>query len=74
MRNETAQKKIAAYFQAAVFFVVLCSVCGTEGGTTDWNSRTEQRERPKRDRLIARIVDITNDFFKIEFKVFSNKK
>ena len=23
---------------------------------TDWNSRTEQRERPKRDRLIARVV------------------
>jgi hypothetical protein len=29
---------------------------GTEGGTTDWNSRTEQRERPKRDRLIASPV------------------
>ncbi len=24
---------------------------------TDWNSRTEQRERPKRDRLIARDVE-----------------
>ena len=24
---------------------------------TDWNSRTEQRERPKRDRLIARDVN-----------------
>jgi hypothetical protein len=23
---------------------------------TDWNSRTEQRERPKRDRLIARDI------------------
>ena len=26
-----------------------------EGGTTDWNSPAEQRERPKRDRLIARV-------------------
>ena len=26
---------------------------------TDWNSRTEQRERPQRDRFIAR--DIWND-------------
>jgi hypothetical protein len=27
-----------------------------EEGTTDWNSRTKQRERPKRDRLIASPV------------------
>jgi hypothetical protein len=33
---------------------VLWSACGMEEGTTDWNSRTEQRERPERDRLMAR--------------------
>jgi hypothetical protein len=27
-----------------------------EEGTTDWNSRTELRERPERDRLIASSV------------------
>lgn len=26
----------------------------TEGGTTDWKRRTEQNERPERDRFIAR--------------------
>jgi hypothetical protein len=51
LRNETAQKRVA-YFKAALFCVVEV-FCGMEGGTTDWNSRTEQRERPEGDRLIA---------------------
>jgi hypothetical protein len=40
----------------------LAAKCLWNGGrrlflpTTDWNSRTEQRERPQRDRLIARDV------------------
>ena len=45
-------KKRAAFFQSCSFFWWQV-VCGTEGGTTDWNSPAEQRERPKRDRLIA---------------------
>jgi hypothetical protein len=51
MRSE-AKKKRAAIFLGCSFFS-LRAVCGTEGGTTDWNSRTEQRERPKGDRFIA---------------------
>lgn len=34
MRDETVQKKTAAYFQVAVFFV-LWSVCGTEENLTN---------------------------------------
>ena len=45
-------KKRAAFFQSCSFFWWQV-VCGTEGETTDWNSPAEQRERPKRDRLIA---------------------
>ena len=45
-------KKRAAFFQSCSFFWWQV-VCGTEGGTTDWNSPAEQRERPKRDRFIA---------------------
>ena len=44
-----AKKKRAAIFPGCSFFS-LRVVCGTEGGTTDWSSATEQRERPKGDR------------------------
>jgi hypothetical protein len=48
-------KKRAAFFQSCSFFWWQV-VCGTEGGTTDWNSPAEQRERPKRDRFFASAV------------------
>ena len=32
----------------------------TEGGTTDWNDATQQSERLKRDRFIARDYLIMN--------------
>jgi hypothetical protein len=50
-------KKRAAFFQSCSFFWWQV-VCGTEGGTTDWNSPAEQRKRPKRDRFIALLFSI----------------
>jgi hypothetical protein len=47
-----AKKKRAAIFLGCSFFC-LRVVCGTEAFSADWNSPAEQRERPKRDRLIA---------------------
>ncbi len=47
-----AKKKRAAIFLGCSYFS-LRVVCGTEGGTTDWNSPAQQRERPKGDRLFA---------------------
>jgi hypothetical protein len=41
-----------------------------EEGTTDWNSRTEQRERPQRDRLFARDV-LSSEFIRKD--LFKNK-
>jgi len=52
MRNETTPKMCFLFLRG--LFWRSWSVCGMEGGTTNWNSRTEQRERPERDRLIAR--------------------
>ena len=55
-----SRKKIAAFFLSCCFF--LCCEVSVERRkeaflpTTDWNSRTKQRERPKWDRLIARDV------------------
>ena len=83
------RKKIAAVFQAAVFFsAVKCLWNGgkpnywievldclfTQKGSyeiirlSDWNCRTEQRERPKRDSWIAR--DFLHELcFGIDFKI-----
>lgn len=49
-------KKRAAFFQSCSFFWRQV-VCGTEGGTTDWNSPAEQRKRPKGDRFIALLFE-----------------
>ena len=54
--EERTAGKIRLPFFWLPYFFLLCSVCGTEEGTTDWSCRTEQRERPKRDRLFARVV------------------
>ena len=45
-------KKRAAIFLGCSFFWWQV-VCGTEGGTTDWNSPAELRKRPEGDRFIA---------------------
>ena len=42
--------------------------CGTERGTSDWNSRAEQRERPEGDRLIALVISFRVSKFQ-SFKV-----
>jgi hypothetical protein len=55
MRNEQRKNEVVLFLGLPYFFV-LRSDCGTEGGTTDWNSRTKQSERPKRDRLIALVI------------------
>jgi hypothetical protein len=44
--------------------------------TTDWNSRTEQSERPERDRLIAlllfyRKMSFEKDCFEMKFLILS---
>ena len=46
-------------------------VCGTEEGTTDWSSATEQRERPERDRFIALLFGLG---FRFGTRFISQKK
>jgi hypothetical protein len=48
-------KKRAAIFLGCSFFWWQV-VCGTEAFSADWNNATQQRERPKRDRLFASIL------------------
>jgi len=54
-------KKRAAFFQSCSFFWWQV-VCGTEAFSADWNSPAEQRERPKRDRLIASTLSVRLNF------------
>ena len=55
VEEQTAEKIRLPIFWLPYF--LCCEViCGMEEGTTDWNSRTEQRERPQRDRFIASPV------------------
>ena len=49
-----AKKNTSVLFSELLYFS-LQVVCGTEGGTTDWNSPAQQRERPKGDRFIASV-------------------
>jgi len=52
--NEVKKKRAAIFLGCSLFYLRV--VCGTEGGTTDWNSPAEQRKRPKGDRFIASAV------------------
>jgi hypothetical protein len=77
-KERNGAKKRAAYFLSCSFF---CAVkCLWNGGrrlflpTTDWNSRAEQRKRPERDRLIARVLFNGNVLFELvclEMRIFS---
>jgi hypothetical protein len=75
--EQTAEKIRLPIFWLPYF--LCCEViCGMEEGTTDWNSRTEQRERPQRDRLIASPVraklsgarDVYNEMVYSKYPIF----
>ena len=49
--NNSLRARIAnPRYRSKEYFVISARL---GGGTTDWNSITEQRERPERDHLIA---------------------
>jgi hypothetical protein len=64
-------KKRAAFFLSCSFFWWQV-VCGTEGGTTDWNSPAQQRKRPKRDRFFALLFKIWIFVFKPKFPLLDD--
>ena len=64
--NEANKKRTAIFLGCSFFYLRV--VCGTERGTSDWNSRAEQRERPEGDRLIALVISLRVSEFE-SFKV-----
>ncbi|OUD24361.1 hypothetical protein FPG92_12730 [Flavobacterium psychrophilum] len=61
--NEAKKKRAAIFLGCSLFCLQV--VCGTEGGTTDWNSPAEQRKRPKGDRFFALLFRFGFSFYLI---------
>jgi hypothetical protein len=59
--NEDNKKRAAIFLGCSFFWWQV--VCGTELFSSDWNSPAQQRERPKRDRLIARVSSVIDSLF-----------